>query len=250
MKVVFTIPEDKTKYSYPTEPEDVTLGKFVEYMDAVYSKAPQLIKDIDAAIDSGDQEKVHELTGTIDNDLLAKEFYPYFARVVSFFSSVPYTVLIGLEGQGMNVKQLEALYNIIIHALAPPPYVYEKTFQFKGETWLIPDRLMEHATVIEFAEAAQFQASMEQVENGHIKALIDVCAVLIRKEGETYSENIYKRNKKLFEELSLSVVWQIAFFLMNRSRKLGRDFQIYTAALTLGQLKRALKTSQKISDGI
>lgn len=242
MSVVFTIPGDKTKYRYPTGPEDVTFGQFVGYLDLA-EKAPQIIKDLEQAVTDGDEERIQEIAAQMTPKVMAKDVYPYFAKVVSYFTNIPFALLIGEEGPGMNVGQLEALYHIILKALAPPAdYEYQKTFEWKGETWVIPDRLMENASVIEFAEAAQFQAVMAEAKNGHFRALVDVCAVILRKEGETYTDNIYKRNRRLFDDLPLSIVWRVAFFLMRRSAKLSRDFQIYTASRTLGRLKRELKT--------
>lgn len=244
MSVVFTIPGDTTKYRYPTGPEDVTFGQFVGYLD-IAEKAPQIIKDLEQAVTDGDEERIQELAAKMTPPTMAKDVYPYFAKVVSHFTNIPFAVLIGMGGPGMNVGQLEALYHLILKALAPPTdYEYSKTFQWKGETWVIPDRLMENASVIEFAEAAQFQAVMAEAKNGHFRSLVDVCAVILRKDGEKYTENIYKRNRRLFDELPLSIVWQVAFFLMRQSAKLSRDFQIYTASRTLGRLKRELKTLQ------
>lgn len=253
MKVIFTIPNDPKKYSYPTAPEDVTFGQFVAYLDNVYPKAPEILKQIEETIDAGDQEKVQKLNAGIDNRMLARDIYPYFARVVSHFTGIELSILIGERGPGMNVKTLEALYNTVLRALAPPPsdqYEYRKEVEFNGELWIIPDRLMENASVIEFAEAAQFQAAMSEVKEGHFRALIDVCAVLLRKRGEQYTDNIYKRNKRLFDSLPMDIVWQVAFFLTRRSAALGRDFQIYTASRTLGRLKQELKTLRGSTVGI
>ena len=249
MSVVFTIPGDKTKYRYPTGAEDVTFGQFVGYLDLA-EKAPQIIKELEQAVTDGDEERIQEVAAQMTPKVMAKDVYPYFAKVVSYFTNLPFAVLIGEVGPGMNVGQLESLYHIILKALAPPAdYEYSKTFKWNGETWIIPDRLMENSSVIEFAEAAQFQAAMSEVKEGHFRALIDVCAVLLRKRGEQYTDNIYKRNKRLFDTLPMDIVWQVAFFLTRRSAALGRDFQIYTASRTLGRLRQELKTLRRSTVG-
>ena len=141
MKVIFTIANDPKKYSYPTAPEDVTFGQFVAYLDNVYPKAPEILKQIEEAINAGDEEKVQKLNAGIDNRMLARDIYPYFARVVSHFTGIELSILIGERGPGMNVKTLEALYNTILRALAPPPsdqYEYRKEVEFNGELWIIP----------------------------------------------------------------------------------------------------------------
>jgi len=253
MSVVFTIPGDKTKYKYPTTAQDVTFGEFIGHLDLYDKRAPQIVKDIDAAIDAQDKEKVQELSSKITQTMLSKQIFPYYCAVVSHFTNVSIPILDGRQGLGMNVKQLEAMYEVIIGALAPPPvssYVYQKAFEWNGKKWEIPDRLMENASVIEFAESAQYQAAMADIKGGNMRSLIDVCAVLLRQPGEKYNENVYKRNRKLFNDLPLSLVWRTAFFLMSRSAKLGRDFQIYTASRNLARLRLASKTLQKRTVGI
>ena len=72
-------------------------------------------------------------------------------------------------------------------------------------------------TVIEFMESAQFQAKMKEVSNGNVKSMIEVCAVLLKKKGEQYSSIVYNRNRQKFQDLPMSVVANVAFFLQRRS---------------------------------
>jgi len=169
----------------------------------------------------------------------AKQMLPYKAKVVAHFTGVPEGRVTGTQPPGMERKAVEFIYNKIVKACEPPEeYTYQRTYRFEGETYALPERMMTNATVIEFAEAAQFQANSERLLNGHMHSLIDVIAVLLRKEGEQYSEEVYQRNRAAFVRLPLSVALDIAFFLQRQSETSVLNF---TTSTTLPQGERGLK---------
>lgn len=169
----------------------------------------------------------------------AKQMLPYKAKVVAHFTGLPEGRVTGATPPGMERKAVEYIYNKIVKACEPPTeYEYQRTYLFEGETYALPERMMTNATVIEFAEAAQFQANSEKLLNGHMHSLIDVIAVLLRKEGEAYSEEVYQRNRANFARLPLSVALDIAFFLNRQSEQSVLNFATST---TLPQGERGLK---------
>lgn len=177
----------------------------------------------------------------------AREMIPYMCRVVSHFTGVPAD-----RTPGMERKAVEFLYGKIVKAITPPEeYSYRRTYIFEGEVYALPERMMTNSTVIEFAEAAQFQANVERVTNGHMLSLIDVIAVLLRKEGEPYSEAVYERNREAFTRLPLSVALDVAFFLMRRSEAYALSF-LTSTSLPLGEkgLQEVRQTLRSDMDGI
>jgi hypothetical protein len=177
---------------------------------------------------------------------------PYKAKVVAHFTGLPLDRVTGAKAPGMERKAVEFIYSKIVRACDPPSeYEYQRAYLFEGETYALPERMMTNATVIEFAEAAQFQANSEKLLNGHMHSLIDVIAVLLRKEGEAYSEEVYQRNRAAFERLPLSIALDIAFFLTRQSEQSVLNF---TTSTTLPQGERGLKeiaqTLRTATDGI
>lgn len=163
---------------------------------------------------------------------------PFMAATVAHFTGVPLPRILGREGEGMQVKVLEFLFAKISVATTPrDSYEYKQAYMVDGEAYELPAKHMANSTVIEFAEAAQFQANAERLKNGHLTSLIDVCAVLLRKPGEAYSDEAYQRNRVTFERLTLAQGMEIAFFLMKRSEQYANDFLTSTALLAVRRAK-------------
>lgn len=169
-------------------------------------------------------EKQEALSSAMDMLWYAKKMLPYMGRVVAHFTGIdPERV------QGMERRAVEYIYARAVKSCTPPDeYQYRRTYMFEGEVYELPEREMTNSTVIEFAEAAQFQANTERLQNGHMLSLIDVIAVLLRKPGEAYSEEVYERNRAAFARLPLSDALDVAFFLMRQSERFALNFAIST----------------------
>jgi hypothetical protein len=96
---------------------------------------------------------------------------------------------------------------------------------------------MEKAKLIEFAEASQFEENMQNLKEGNWLALPKIMCVLVRKEGELYSDKLLKR-EQMFLGWSLQKCLQVAFFLLKRSETSLLNLKVYTAAQDLTRLKQ------------
>jgi hypothetical protein len=171
-----------------------------------------------------------------------RKIYPYFARVVAHFAEgITEAEIIGQKGPGMNVGQLEYLYNTIVSILnnyEEPEY--SNVMLVDGELWYLPTRYMEKSTLIEFAEASQFEANLKDLEKGNWGALAKIMCVLVRKEGEPYSDKLLRREEQ-FLGWNLKNCLQVAFFLLKRNEISVQNLQIYMAAQDLMNAKQESK---------
>ena len=252
------------KFEYPLWLKDVTLSKYLEFLSLVEPTKPQVLKDIDVLLQQLDetkkdskeyQEKTNLLTEKLDSitDVVkAQQIYPYYARVVSYFSGLSEQYILGKDGgTGMEVKALEWLYKHIVVIFNNLPDVeYSHIIERdNGEVWYLPTQFMKDSTVIEFAETAQFLAQMKDVEAGNWFAMPKVMCVLVRKKDEPYSDRLLRREKE-FLEWNLEEVWKVCFFLLKLSERSQISTLIYTNILRLTKLKQELESLQKDSDGI
>jgi hypothetical protein len=242
-------------FEYPESLSDVTLKQYLEYLEFVESTKPKVLKDIDTAnikiaeaIELKDnkglelaRKELDDATDTIDDVVQYQQVFPYYARVISFFSGLSVPLILGQDGgEGMRVDHLTGLYVHTTKLFNQLPDVeYSNVLEVNGDVWYLPERFMSDSTVIEFAEAAQFQANLSKVENGEWKALAKMMCVLVRKKDEQYSDKLLKR-EELFLSWNLLDCWRVAFFLLRRIETLRLSFQTYTNAQTLMQLKREL----------
>jgi len=96
---------------------------------------------------------------------------------------------------------------------------------------------MEKAKLIEFAEASQFEENMQNLKEGNWLALPKIMCVLVRKEGEMYSDALMKR-EEMFLNWSLENCLRVSFFLLKRSEISILSLRAFTQAQDLGKLKR------------
>mgnify|MGYP007090100753 CR=1 FL=1 len=194
------------KFEFPSELKDITLKQYLDYLELVEPTKPQHLKSVDEAavkIETANQLKDNkglELAQAefdsakelIDDVYMYQYVFPYYARVVSYFSGLSEAVILGKDGtQGMRVDHLTGLYTHLINIFNNLPIVpFDHIIEVNGEAWYLPDEFMTGATVIEFAEAAQFQANLSKVENGEWKALAKMRCVLEKKNDEQYSDTL------------------------------------------------------------
>ena len=233
--IVFTL--NDTKYTHPETCEDVTIQQVIEFYRDVYPTRPALMLELTEAVseDPVNEKRVTAIEKKMQSKVwISAHLYPYFVRVVHHFCRAPVETL-----QGTSPAHLEYLYHHCIGAMRNPGDVQHKQlYLIDGEVHTLPTQLMTYSTLQEFAEAAQYEEDAEIVSNGRpdthefYEGLLNVCSVILRKEGEVYSEEVYERNRKRFKSLPLQTLYEVGFFL----RQLSLN---YVLGLNLSLLKRA-----------
>lgn len=252
--IVFTA-NDK-QYECPNEMSDVTFAKYCEYMNLCKS-APELLVQLSKAenelIEAEDLEdpalegKIQEyetLKARISTGKGKKEFTEWKMRVVELFTGLDVATMSGRKG--INIESLDLLFNTIENALLIKNVEKEiiNSLELDGETYYIADNA--NMTLGEFLEAAQIEEMNNRLGKGQYESMIDIAAILLRKEGEEYSDEIYERNKAKFSTLSMDKVVNIAFFFQKKN-----EASLRTALLSLAKAQVAnLKAQhQSVSDG-
>src|SRR5512145_2439112 len=214
-------------YQLPSARE-ITIHRFVEFLEFTDAHAPESLKD-------------PEFEGERDTLAEAK----YFALELHFWTGCP---LIDLNRHGIEeiygvwVLQQEQLY-------ATEDNTYHG-FTLDGEFYALPKRYMTDSTIEDFAEASEFEKQFADMQNGVYLALPKIAAVLCRKQGERFYDYDFEQRAQLFDsELTAWDAFQIGFFLLRQSKKLATDLKIYSASLTIVQLKQVLKNSLPRLDG-
>jgi hypothetical protein len=252
------------KFEYPESIKDITLQQFLYFLELIEPTKPDLLKKIDNASvnietckinndHKGQQiaeSELNDAVSQIDDIYRYQYIFPYYARVVSFFSGLSEATILGKDQTlGMRVDHLTGLYNHFINVINNLPDVeYSNVMEVNGKLWYLPERFMTDSTVIEFAESAQFQANLSKVENGEWKSLAKIMCVLVREKEEQYSDKLLQR-EKMFLSWNLYDCWRVAFFLLRRIEVLQLSFQTYTNVQNLMQLRQELINSTMDSVG-
>jgi len=243
-------------FTFPSVLADITLRQYIDFMTFVEPTMPDEFRRIEVAStakNSADTEQekekawqeFDEAVKACDDIVMYRKIYPYFARVVAHFTvGITEQQILGGKGHGdgMNVGQLEYLYSTIIRIMNQyEEPEYSNVMLVDGELWYLPERYMEKSTLIEYAEASQFEANLKDLDKGNWGALAKIMCVLVRKEGEQYSDKLLRREEQ-FLDWNLQSCLQVAFFLLKRSEISQQNFQIYMAAQDLMSAKQASKS--------
>ena len=241
-------------FTAPENLRDITLQQFIDFVTLIEPSKPDLLKSIDECVQAANDEllttkekrelstKLDELIEQAsDHVFMAKYVHPYYARVVSFWTGLNEKYILGKDGgEGMNLASLRGLYGQLMDLVNRMPEVeYSNVIDKDEELWYLPERFMQDSTVIEFAEAAQFQANLSKVLGGDWLSMAKVMCVLVRKKGEQYSDKLLKR-EKMFLKWDMLNVWRVAFFLLKRSETYKHAMQCYISAHQLSKLRQEL----------
>ena len=192
-----------------------------EVKDNVRRFLPSLLDQYDQLVDQFIQR-----VKIMDDLWLSEVKYPYMADVVHYFTKIPLSACYGKVAESLELKYLKYLFNSILNAMTKPEELkYKQIYEFNGKVYVLPDKLMAKSTLLEFAEAAQFDKARKQVMNNEAEGLLRMVSVLLRENGEEYNEDVFNKNMNDFIHLPLQVAYEVGFFLTKLSEKYSLDLQ-------------------------
>ena len=249
--IVFTA--NNKEYKCPHELKDVTFAKYCEYMNLTKS-APDLLIELtkveEQMLDAKDMEEAEltdvvsryqTLSKQIETGKGKKEFTEWKMRVVEMFTGLTYDEMRGKSG--INIDSLNMLYSTIENSLLIKN-VDEKiidSVDIDGEAYYIAEPST--MTLGEFLEAAQVEEMNAKLGKGEYEAMVDIAAILLRKEGEEYSDELYAKNKERFKLLDMETIARIAFFFQKKSEQLLSNVLLSLASQELENLKAQRQTA-------
>jgi hypothetical protein len=102
-----------------------------------------------------------------------------------------------------------------------------KSFDFEGETYMFPSEMLRQNTYGDFIESTQLDMTIENMKNGRYDVLPEQIAILCRKDGEKYDEDLVTEKAIKFKKLNMEVAFEFAFFLTKRSEMLLKISNMY-----------------------
>jgi hypothetical protein len=229
-------------YRLPTTSQDITLSTFIRWTELEENEMPDELR---AIVSETDPEKKRLKAGRLPKRTYIRKVVPYYAKVIAAVAGIQEKTLLGdRQHEGAPVMVLDGWYWQIVNALAK--FEYEpgrRAFLIDGKPWTLPIEHMAKSTFGEFAEAAQYEDFSADVAGGNWAKMPHVMAVLLRPEGEEFDpytfDNIVEERAEIMRGLTMDIVYQVSFFLLERNEKLRADSLIYSTARLLATLKRA-----------
>jgi hypothetical protein len=223
-----------TRYRLPLEIADITLRRHLAIVEAE-ATAPKAYLDL---FNEQDPIRSAENIGLITEKVYIGKLIPYFARVIEAATDIPTELLLGKgKYEGAPPAMIESWYHRIQQCYLDYQEIkddYVSEWELDGQIWALPEKHMSKATFGEYAEAAQYEESVNDLKQGKWAAMPYVMAVLLRPKGEKFDPDtfdaIVEERKEFMLELGMDVVLQTAFFLQRLNDKSAPDLLIYTTA--------------------
>ena len=135
----------------------------------------------------------------------------------------------GLDENEVSLLDLEVATEIMKHlSFATEPYqpINTDSFTIGDEKFFLPKELMVKSSFGRYIEAEQLELQANLLEKGQMEIMPRQIAIICKKEGEEekLNDDLVDKRAKLFEQLDMATIWDVAFFLGKLEQKLMLSF--------------------------
>ena len=196
------------EFTVPEEWSEITLEKYAVFIDAVNELQKKLKED--------DNEDIGFYQ-------IVLEYREYFNKLFQTFTGIEPSII-----DRIKADNIYTTYMYIMNFLKEPEYNKIDSFTFKKKKYYLPKSKVDYfgneiemaeASFGEVVEAMQIQEMDKSFQENNFKVLPYQIAMLCRRKGEDYNDQIVKERAEVFKELPMDVVWQVAFFLIKQKQK-------------------------------
>lgn len=209
---------------------DITLGRYVKFH--------KLYGELLAIIETEQKEELSIIQ-------VINKYPDYFKRIVCFW--------LGIAEQEINLFKFEDVITVwgAISKVLEQPTLNEgcDSFKYNGVTYTSTQNKLNHfgerlplsgQTFGEVVEFLQVEQTQKAVDGGDFGAIPYQIAILYRKKGEEYSDELVGERAELFLGLPMDIVWEIAFFFQHKRKAYLNSTQVSLQALETLKLQTAL----------
>ena len=192
-------------YDIPTEWKDMT----VEYWCGLYSIINQYNKrDEEGNVIEEEHSQVQSLR-------MNRDIFMYL------------TGLTQVDMEKLDVESVTAAITAFSGALEEYKPQGIDRFEFEGETYFFPKEFLKRNTFGDYIESTHLESTIKIMKHGRFDVLPEQMAILCRKAGEEYDDDVIPSKTDSFKKLTMDIVWEFSFFLTMQSVKLTRTFQMF-----------------------
>jgi hypothetical protein len=215
---------ENKKYDIPTDWSEITL----EYWCGLYSIIKKYTKKDE------EKEKNGEVSEFDESKLEEFEMLKMNRDMFQYMTGITDDMLDNIDIDSMS----EALITIgdLLKEYEPKNIEY---FDFEDEKYYFPKEFLKKNTFGDYIESTQLDMYIDIMKNGRFDVLPEQMAILCRREGEEYDDNVIQEKADKFKQLKMDVVWEFGFFLTQQSVKLTRTFQMFLGKQTEEELEQA-----------
>lgn len=234
MALLFKV--DGKEYRLASQPSEVTLGRFLMFLEDVEQYKPEIVTALEQAETLEAKAKVAE---EYEGDAWTAQVQ-YYAEEIAFFSDIPESMLSELP-----ILEVKRLHNALVHLITEVhnPKDLDR-FECQGVEYYLPELGMKASTLGEFVQSAQWMHYARYHDKNDWSKLPEMIATLCRpkdllaseKAGKTVLEAlpldeerldamVAERSEVFREHLTMDIAGYVSFFFRMSTRNWIADLE-------------------------
>jgi hypothetical protein len=129
--------------------------------------------------------------------------------------------------QELDIQSVTDAVNAFSSAVTEYKPLGVEKFNQDGDTYYFPKEFLKRNTFGDYIEATHLESTVKIMKHGRFDVLPEQMAILCRKAGEEYDDDVIPEKTEKFKELTMDIVWEFAFFLTQQSVRLTKTFQMF-----------------------
>ena len=216
-------------YKVPQKWEEIPLHRAVA-VNALLPEMPEAMRAIYQAAKNSDGAGIIKLYSELSDHDVIRAFPEFYGKVIAALTDIPQEII-----DNTDTYQRTALYidnlEFVVLGMAFTPGDFEPKgiteFEHKRITYKLPKEGLKLGGKLpgafmnakEFTHSADLAEVFRELEKGDAAKMANFVSILCRPEGVPYDEQDSLKRAKEFEDLPMSVVWEVYFFTLDYFQK-------------------------------
>jgi hypothetical protein len=219
-----TLDIDGKKYEVPTEWGDITLDYWLGWFNII--KKYEVINK--ARLKEGEDDTENPFSKMTETEMIKMN-----GDIFQYVTKIDNETL-----KRCDINSITKAMNLISQVTEEYEPKGVDGFMFEDEKYFFPKEAMYNNTFGDYIESTQLEMTIESMKHGVFDVLPEQMAILCRKMGEEYDDDLIKEKAEKFKKLTMDIIWEFSFFLSIQNLKLTNHFQTYSTLKEKQELEK------------
>ena len=214
---------EKHKINLPNQWHEITIEQYAKMVSLInHYKLNETVDDVESEIDA--ERK------SLNNLRCSQEMFSYLSGMkANEVSKIDFSQMQTLIAEMSNLLQS---HQILKDNIDSGKIAKQNSFKYKNKTYYFPMLNLEQTTFGDYIETQQLNVAHAESEAGRFGVMAEQMAILCNEQGVENTPELIKKKTRMFEKLTMDVVWQFIFFLMCQTKTYTKNLALYSKMAT------------------
>jgi len=246
------------RYKIPQTWSEITLSQGIAVHN-LFPVIPGRLKDIYLAANERKTDEVVKLQEETTTEEALKVFPAWYGDVICAVSDIPQDVMDNTDTFERTKLYMDYCEWIVL-GLMFLPVDFEpkgiKDFEHRSEIYKLPEEGRKPGGKLpgaflgfaQFAQSSDMLVAATDLSTGSYDRMKEFIAILVYPEGDKYDEQKMLKMAESFEDLPMSVVWEVYFFIIRSLVRSGSRILSYSREVM--EKRKSLLEGVALPDGV